>query len=148
LWNVADGRELATLDAPISAEVDWDEASGVALTTNGEHLTVLWQVGADGSWTRAAPLADGVPQGNTTSVAIAPGGNLLAFAAADGVVLVERESGVPVARLRDEVPISFTMDCVFSPDGERLALIDVEGTLRLWHLPELRRALAALELNW
>ena len=89
-----------------------------------------------------------MPQGNTTTLALAPGGGLAAVAASGAVYLIDPATGVLLATLRDEIPASYTSDLVFSPDGQTLALLDVEGTLRTWHLPTVRTELAKLGLNW
>jgi WD40 repeat protein len=36
----------------------------------------------------------------------------------------------------------------FSPDGATLASGSLQGTLKLWNLPALRRELAKLGLDW
>ncbi|MGI5196094.1 WD40 repeat domain-containing protein [Streptomyces sp. CA-288835] len=66
------------------------------------------------------------------AVGFSPTGRALAARAIKKRVIEVRD--VATGRLRQSRALSAIDTAVFSPDGTRLAIVDIEGTVRIWHL--------------
>lgn len=77
-----------------------------------------------------------------------PDGRRLALPqSGDRIRVLEMASGSDLITL--EPPKAFGLDFVqFSPDGRFLAACGSREQVAIWDLPELRRELAALKLDW
>lgn len=71
--------------------------------------------------------------GDTTQVAYAPQGRLVAVAARDGIYLYDGQTLEPVRYARTEVGVQ---QLAFSPDGQTLASGSADNTVRLWAVGE------------
>jgi WD40 repeat protein len=104
----------------------------------------FWQVG---SW----DLTDQIPAERTSAPAFAafsPDGSLLAvMTTMTEVSLFDGKSRRPLATLRAREPIMLSLPR-FSPDGRWLAVSTSQDVIQLWDLPDLRRRLAELQLDW
>jgi WD40 repeat protein len=160
LWSVAlspDTRLTAAGTREGSGIRVWDTATGklvkelpdhgnktvVVFSPDGRWLTTSkgqsWRVG---TWTAAPSLPPGLP-------AYSPDGRVLALAEPTGAVLLARPGTARVlVRLRDPHG-SGAVSLTFTPDGSRLILASNDSrAVHVWDLRQLRRELAALELDW
>jgi WD40 repeat protein/serine/threonine protein kinase len=129
LWDVASGREAATLRGHKSSILSVAfSPDGRMLATAGwwDDCTVrLWDV-AGGR--EAATLRH---RGGLRSVAFSPDGRVLATAGWDGAVrLWDVAGGRETATLRGHPGEALSV--AFSPDGRLLATAGQDGTARLW----------------
>jgi WD40 repeat protein/predicted Ser/Thr protein kinase len=144
VYDSATGTVLHTLAAPISADVDWSASGGVAMTSNGGGESRLWTVNG---W-KAGPSLPSELQGNATTFALSQDGRMAAIAVGGVMTLVETRTGEKLVALaapevRGEINVMR-----FSPDGERLASLQMDGRMHLWDLAALRRELTAMGLGW
>jgi WD40 repeat protein len=144
VWDIATRQPVHTLDAPLSADADWNDRAGVAITTNGRNDSVLWRAG---SWTRGAPLPVEA-RGNFTCFSISPDGTMVAIGTGAGVQLVDTASGRSLAVLNRGVAFGFPNAVLFSPDGHKIAAQNGDCLVHVWDLPTLRTALQSLHLDW
>jgi WD40 repeat protein len=144
VWDIATGQPLRTLEAPISADADWNDSADVAITSNGREESLLWRAG---TWTRGASLPPEV-QGNFTCFAIAPDGKLVAIGTGAGVHLIDVATGRTLAVLNRGPAFGYANAVRFSPDGATVAAVNGDALVHLWHLPSLRAELAKLGLDW
>ena len=137
LWDVANGKRLATLRDPNSAGVN-----GVAFSRNGNSFATadasgnvyLWDAATD---KLTATLANVSAKGND-SIAISPDGSFVAVGDADGStslwdVATGHVNSAPSASLHDPAGKS-VYGISFSPDGSFIAAGDTNGSTYLWNV--------------
>jgi WD40 repeat protein len=144
VWDIAKREPIRTLDAPVSADADWNDRAGVAITTNGKKQSLLWR---SKTWERGVGLPVEV-QGNETCFSIAPDGQLIAIGTSAGVHLIAAADGRTLAMLGQGVPLGYPNAVLFSPDGQQLAALNGDSQIHLWNLPALRAELRKLNLDW
>lgn len=114
------------------------------MTSNGGGESRLWTVNG---W-KAGPSLPSELQGNATTFALSQDGRMAAIAVGGVMTLVETRTGEKLVALaapevRGEINVMR-----FSPDGERLASLQMDGRMHLWDLAALRRELTAMGLGW
>jgi hypothetical protein len=138
LWEVATGREIATLRGH---ELD---VSSVAFSPDGRTLATgsmdktarLWEV-ATGK--EIATLRGDKTEASVYSVAFSPDGRTLATGSEDWTArLWEVTTGREIAALRchkhPQTSKHIVSSLAFSPDGRRLATGSWDNTVRLWEM--------------
>jgi len=137
LWNVANGKRLATLSDPNSAGVN-----GVAFSPNSNSFATadasgniyLWDAATD---KLTATLANVSAKGND-SIAISPDGGFVAVGDGDGStslwdVATGHVNSAPSASLHDPAGKS-VYGVSFSPNGNFIAAGDTNGSTYLWNV--------------
>jgi eukaryotic-like serine/threonine-protein kinase len=81
-------------------------------------------------------------------VAYSPDGKILAGLVGDRIDLIDSASGRELAALEAPDPLDGQGTIVFSPNGERMAVLASDGALSYWDLKSLRRELGELGLDW
>jgi WD40 repeat protein len=147
IWDTTSGELLATLPTGENAAPLWQSAHtivSVQLTEAAQWLedpvTREWRRGE--SW-----LPD--PGGNFwVDGALSPDGRRLALPhSGDRVRLLDLTTGAELITLEAPKPFGLTF-VRFSPDGRSLAASGEREQVAIWDLPELRRELAELSLDW
>jgi WD40 repeat protein len=96
-------------------------------------------------------LADQIPADRSNAPAFAafsPDGSLLAvMTTMTEVSLFDGKSRRPLATLRAREPILLSQ-LRFSPNGRWLAVSTAQDVIQLWDIPDLRRRLGELQLDW
>jgi WD40 repeat protein len=85
--------------------------------------------------------------GDVTALAVSPDGHTLATTGEDRTIRLW-ELGTQRELARWEPHQNSVTAIQFSPDGRSLATASSDGTVRLWDLLEIRKQLAAIELDW
>lgn len=134
LWDAGTGAESRTLPGTEGATgVAFGPDGGLLATSAGETVQV-WDL-ASGQVLFALP-AGGATGGAAEPLAFSPDGQQLACGTDRGTVIWDTATGEEIQRA---VIIGVTNQIravVFSPDGSRLVIRDIEGRVRLWTGPE------------
>ncbi|MEY2520288.1 MAG: eukaryotic-like serine/threonine-protein kinase [Verrucomicrobiota bacterium] len=146
IWEIATGQLLVTLPAGENALVLWPSANKiitVQLTQAGQ-----WLENSDGQWKRDQVWKPDPGQTFWNLASLSPEGRWLALPqSGDRIRVLEMATGAELITL--EPPKAFGLGFVrFSPDGRYLAACGSREQVAIWDLPELRRELAALRLDW
>ena len=132
LWSMPSGRLVATLTRPNAGGAPY----GMAFSTDGTRLavgegafqSVLWDV------TTRRLLFNLKDATGISGVAFSPDGKLLACSGGAAFVW-DVATGQRVANLYDDPGTkSDVNDVAFSPDGSRLATVDINGHAYLWNV--------------
>ena len=146
IWDIASGQLLTTLPAGENARVLWSSANGII----GVRMTdaAQWLEGPDGTWGRGYVWQPDPGQTFGEHGTLSPDGRLLALPqSGDRIRLVELATGKELITL--EPPRASGLSSVrFSPDNRFLAACGTREQVVVWDLPELRRELALLHLDW
>lgn len=146
IWDVASGQLLTTLPAGENARVLWSSANGII----GVRMTDVaqWLEEPNGGWRRGRVWQPDPGQTFWDHGTLSPDGHLLALPqSGDRIRLVELATGKELITL--EPPRASGLSFVrFSPDSRFLAACGSREQVVVWDLPELRRELAALRLDW
>jgi hypothetical protein len=147
LWDVATGREVATVAAHIGV------VRGLAFAPDGLTLAAgledgsiqLWEVSVDGDALRhRATIARAHGGQAINDIAFAPGGRSFASAGDDGVIRIWDATTKQLVRtLKGHVGRIYRIAFNPRPDGPLLASAGEDGTVRLWQSGS-DRELAAL----
>jgi RNA polymerase sigma factor (sigma-70 family) len=136
LWNVAAGKELRVIKTgAIVPAVAFSPDGKTLATGQGDGQVGLWDV-ATGKQMRVLAGATDV----AVTLAFSPDGGLIAAAGPvekdgkrpHGVRLWSADRSEPI-RSWDGTGVSVG----FAPDGKRIAILGMDGTVRLWPLPGL-----------
>ena len=146
IWEIASGRLLATLPAGESAFVLWPSANtiiSVRMTGSGR-----WLEESNGQWRCDQVWQPDPGQTFWLHTSLSPDGRWLALPqSGERIRLVEITTGKELITL--EPPRAFGLGFVqFSPDGRFLAACGSREQVAIWDLPDLRRELAKLGLDW
>ncbi|MFL6513410.1 MAG: WD40 repeat domain-containing serine/threonine protein kinase [Chthoniobacterales bacterium] len=146
IWDAAGGRLLATLPAGESARVLWSSTNGIIAVRMTD--ATQWLEEPDGTWRRGYVWHPDSGQTFWDHGTLTPDGRLLALPqSADRIRLVELATGKELITL--EPPRASGLSAIrFSPDNRFLAACGTREQVVVWDLPELRRELAALRLDW
>jgi tetratricopeptide (TPR) repeat protein len=136
IWRLRDHLKVADLPVTKGGYLNFSPDGKWLLT--GSPPSKLW---ASGTWALHRELGG-------TGLCFAPDSRLLAILDDGQVIrLVEAGTGRVIARLQSPDRAAVT-SAVFSPDGSRLVLVGENSTVHVWDLRALRKALAALGLDW
>jgi eukaryotic-like serine/threonine-protein kinase len=146
IWDIASGQLLTTLPAGESARVLWSSGDGIIAVRMTD--AAQWLEGPDGTWRRGSVWQPDAGQTFWDQGTLSPDGRLLALPqSGDRIRLVELATGKELITL--EPPRASGLSCVrFSPDNRFLAACGTREQVVIWDLPELRRELVALRLDW
>jgi WD40 repeat protein len=143
IWNPRTGMLVTNLDSatPIRDAAFSPDRRHLAISTQAA-ITLLELDG----WRTRQRLGRSEAVDDRNPIAFSPDGRTLAAAMANNEVwLIEALTGKTLAALpRDRLVTSLA----FSPTGDALAVTCERGWFQLWNLPELRRQLARLHLDW
>jgi WD40 repeat protein len=147
LWDVATGKNVGNFSVvgKIAFRSDSQVAYAAAhFSADHDQLDLMYRVDAkkwdiDATWPSR--------QGHVESVVLGPDDTILATGGADGSIclwdpVTQRELA------RWEAHAAKVTALAFHPDGKTLISGAADGTLRLWDLPQIRRELKVLGLDW
>jgi WD40 repeat protein len=143
VWDARSGDLVRTLPMPGRTEVTFSPDGRWLATSTSEYQ--LWEVG---SWLPRGPAVPGHPICNWNFTAFSPDSRLMARSF-DGktIQLLETLTAKPFATL--EAPGAILIHRFkFSPDGSRLAVVQMDQQVRLWDLRLIRQELAQMDLDW
>ena len=144
VWDAQTGSMVKELPLGLNISAFFSPDSRTLVTSRGDEYR---------SWGGRA-VAAGAPaalgdQSYPGWVAFSPDGRLLAMELSPAVIhLVDAAAGRPVAKLED--PRSDRAQWLgFTPDGAKLVAISTYSrAIHVWDLREIRRNLAAMQLDW
>ena len=129
LWDVNTGRDIANI--PIKPRSSVTHASfspddrTLAYRVSGEKFTRLWDV--------PTQTQTGIIENPSVDYwAFSPDGKILASAARHIITLWDVVTGQPIATL--EGPVRSVHHITYSPDGNTLASVSLDRTIRLWDI--------------
>jgi WD40 repeat protein len=140
----ADGTVVRELPAPVSCDAAWSADGSVALTSDGNHDSVIWNT-AD--WTPRVKLA-GALGGNITTFALSPDGSYAVIENDRALNLVSTRDGKAYATLNVPESSGLSATIRFAPDGKRIAMLWNEGRVDVIDPAALRAALGKIGLAW
>ena len=143
VWDGRTGDLVRTLQMPGRASVAFNPDGRWLATSTSEYQ--LWELG---TWKPKGPPTPGnaVPERNFT--AFSPDGRVMARTL-DGskIQLLEASTEKPLAIL--EAPETIALGRFqFSPDGTKLAAMQMDQQVQLWDLRLIRQELAQMNLDW
>jgi WD40 repeat protein len=146
VWDIASGQPLATLPAGENARVLWSSRNGIIAVRMTD--ATQWLEEPDGTWRRGLVWQPDPGQTFWDQGTLSPDGRLLALPqSGDRIRLVELATGKELITL--EPPRASGLSAIrFSPDNRFLAACGTREQVVVWDLPELRRELAAVHLDW
>lgn len=143
VWDARSGDLVRTLQMPGRTEVAFSPDGRWLATSTSAYQ--LWEVG---SWLPKGSAVPGHPTFNWNLTAFSPDSRVMARTL-DGnkIQLLETLTGKPLATL--EAPGAIPIHRFkFSPDGSRLAVVQMDQQVRLWDLRLIRQELAQMNLDW
>ena len=144
LHRVQDGALLRELPAPSSCEVAWSARGNLALTSNGQRRSILWNTA---NW-QPVTTFEGTLGGDVTTFTLAPNGAYGVINRDEAVYLVSTHDGATLARLEIAQGSGNAVGIRFLPDGRRFAVLWRDGRIDLVEPDALRRGLKPLGLDW
>ena len=129
LWDVNTGRNIANIPVKPSSHVQFvsfsPDGRTLAYRVSGEKLTRLWDV--------TTQTQTGIIENPSIEYwAFSPDGKTLASAAGRIITLWDVVTGQPIATL--EGPLGGVSHITYSPDGNTLASVSRDRTIRLWDI--------------
>ena len=129
LWNVNTGRDVANIPIKPSSHVQLvsfsPDGRTLAYRVSGEEFTRLWDV--------TTQTQTGIIENPSVDYwAFSPDGKILASAAGRIITLWDVVTGQPIATL--EGPLGRVRHITYSPDGNTLASVSRDNTVRLWDI--------------
>ncbi len=143
LYRVADGTLVRELPDRASSDVSWSTDGAIALTSNGQTRSVIWNT-AD--WTPRAVL-DGAIGGDTTTFALSLDG-AYAVISRDQTIHIVSPAGRILTRFDLSETTGLAAGIRFLHDGKRFAIHWRDGRIDLIEPEALRRNLAGIGLAW
>jgi WD40 repeat protein len=133
LWNVASGREVATLRAQRGAicSVAFSRDGRLLAAANDDKSVTLWDVPTHQTWRTLHGYTDW-----SHSLAFSPDGKTLATLPTKGIKLWDVASRREVATLPS--PADSARTIAFSPDGRTVATTDFSSIITVWDLASKR----------
>jgi WD40 repeat protein len=144
LHRVLDGSVLRELPARPSCDVAWSTEGNLALTSNGENQSILWNTA---TWQPAATFR-GRLGGDATTFALAPDGTYGVINRDESIYLVSTRNGATLARLEIPDGPGNAVGIRFLPEGRRFAVLWRDGRIDMVEPDALRRGLKRLGLDW
>lgn len=146
IWDLARGQLLATLPAGESAYAFWRSNHTVISVQLNE--VAEWSENEAGVWRRGRTWSPDPGRTFWVYATASADGNWLALPqSGDHIRLVDASSGEELVTLEPPRALGFAF-VRFSPDGHFLAACGVGQQMAVWDLPQLRRELAKLRLDW
>ncbi|HTI72727.1 MAG TPA: serine/threonine-protein kinase [Candidatus Limnocylindria bacterium] len=143
LHQVSDGAVLKDLPAPVSSDVSWSPQGDIALTSNGQGQSILWNTV---TWERRAVLT-GPLGGDMTTFTLEPTGSFAVITRDESVYLIE-----PNGRVRGQIDLRGTTGLAagirFLPDGRRFAILWRDGRTDVLDPEAMRAGLKEIGLGW
>lgn len=131
VWDVESGDRVAILRGHAGSITDlaFDASASSLYSAAADRSVVTWDMGGSAGLAEqlAAPSVD-LPRGSV--VVVSPAGDRIAVLLEQSILVVDLATGesIDIPSIRGRTPGWAS----FSPDGERLAAIDVSGQPRLW----------------
>jgi WD40 repeat protein/tRNA A-37 threonylcarbamoyl transferase component Bud32 len=144
LHRVLDGSVLRELPARSSCDVAWSAEGNLALTSNGQKQSILWNTA---SWQPVATFESPLG-GDPTTFALAPDGTYGVINRDESIYLVSTRNGSTLARLEIPAGPGNAVGIRFLPDGRRFAVLWRDGRIDIIEPEALRRGLKLLGLDW
>lgn len=146
IWDNTGENVLATLPVGENAFALWPSPHALVAVQMTE--AALWLEDADGQWKRDRVWRPDPGQTFWVRAALSPDGRTLALPqSGDRIRLVTLATGEEFISL--EPPKGFGLGLVlFSPDSRFLAAAGARDEVAVWDLPELRRELGTIGLDW
>jgi tricorn protease-like protein len=136
-WDLAGARRLGR---PLPVRAQGTGAAGVALSSDGDLLASVRGGGAiaviNAHSLRERRTVPVLPTANVARLVFVPGGHLLVVAGDNGQLALLDADSRRVTRLRGHRQLILTPGV--SADGRLLVTASLDGTVRLWALPEGR----------
>jgi WD40 repeat protein len=143
IWNPRTGMLLTNLPARQVYHEATFSPDGRWLACSAGDATTFWRTK---DWSPGRRIPQGLEAPGRCHVAFSPDGRLAALGVFDQEIrLLVLETGEELATL----PTSRLLTSLaFSPGGDRLVATCEAGYFQLWNLRQLRKELAALNLDW
>ena len=142
IHRVSDGGLIRKLTAPISCDASWGK--GVALTSNGQSTSVLWDAKR---WEPIATL-QGELGGDVTTFCVAPDDSFAVICQERRLFFLSTQTGQVIASFECPSAPSNAAGIRFLPDGRQFALLWRDGRVDLCNLEALRKAAVEHGLGW
>ena len=139
IWDARSGDLVRTITEPARTWVTFSPDGRWLATSSSEYQ--LWDVG---TWQPKGPPKAG--DGNTFT-AFSRDGRVMARLDRHKIQLLETFREEPLATLEAPGTIVLAL-CQFSPDGSRLAVVQIDQQVQLWNLRLIRQELAQMHLDW
>jgi WD40 repeat protein len=138
LWDLAKARELPFPGPPLST--GWHN---LAFYPDSDHLTFVAAKGMVETWDTSTARRVSSFGGDGQQVAASPDGRWLANG---DTALWSSQTGSRVFSLPQESGLTWSL--ALSPDGERLAVGQLDGGVTIWNVPKIQAQLAQIGLAW
>lgn len=144
VYRIGDGSVLATLVGHAFGEAAWSENGKIAMTSNGQGESVLWDAA---TWKPKARLT-GVLGGNISTFQIAPDGSYAVIARDGFIHLVSTAGGQLLAKIEPPHSPGMASGIRFTPDGKRFGVLWSDSRLDMIEPEAIRKELEPLGLAW
>lgn len=138
VFRVADGTALAELPGQAFGECAWSEDGNVAMTSNGQEQSILWDTN---TWKPRAALT-GALGGNISTFQLSPKGAEAVVIRDSQVFLVSTTNGAQLMKLEPPGAPGLASSVRYLPDGHRFGVVWRDGRLDLFDPEAIRGELA------
>jgi WD40 repeat protein len=143
IWNPRTGMLLTNLPARPGYNDVAFSPDGRWLACAAEDATTFWRTE---DWSPQHRLSQAAKAPGRRRVAFSPDGRIAALSVSDREIrMMKVETGEEFATLPTARLLTWL---AFSPGGDRLAAACEPGYFQLWNLRQLRKELAAMNLDW